>query len=173
MKVVIFVVGVGICLCLLMYIQFKLLIFVVGKLIIFFIIDQLIEQGICDFIFVIGYLGEKIKNFVDKVYFNINWEYIIQEVCLGFGYVIWMACDMIWLDKELVVFFGDVIFDVDFEKVIKCLDFCLCVKKVDDLCKFGVVEYGQDGWVKWVVEKLKIFKLDMVMVGFYKIKEVE
>lgn len=61
---------------------------------------------------------------------------------MGFGYVIWIVWDMIWVDKELVVFFGDVILDVDFEKVIKCFDFCLCVKKVDDFCKFGVVEYG-------------------------------
>lgn len=30
-----------------------------------------------------------------------------------------------------------------------------------------------DGNVSRVVEKLKIFKLDMVMVGFYKIREVE
>ena len=171
MKAVIPVAGAGTRLRPLTYTQPKPLIPVAGKTIISFILDQLIEQGIKDFVFVIGYLGEKIKNFVDKAYPDINREYITQDVRLGSGHAIWTARDMIRTDKELVVFFGDVILDVDFEKVINCPDSCLCVKKVHDPRKFGVVEYGHGGKVKRVVEKPNIPKSDMAMVGFYKIKE--
>lgn len=173
MKAVIPVAGAGTRLRPLTYTQPKPLIPVAGKPIISFIIDQLIEQGIRDFIFVIGYLGEKIKNYVDKAYPDINREYITQEVRLGSGHAIWTARDMIRSDDELVVFFGDVILDVDFEKVIQCPNSCLCVKKVEDPRKFGVVEYGMDGQVKRVVEKPKIPKSDMAMVGFYKINETD
>ena len=132
MKAVIPVAGAGTRLRPLTYTQPKPLIPVAGKPIISFIIDQLIEQGIRDFIFVIGYLGEKIKNYVDNAYPDINREYITQEVRLGSGHAIWTARDIIRSDNELVVFFGDVILDVDFKKVIQCPNSCLCVKKVED-----------------------------------------
>lgn len=43
------------------YTQPKSLIPVAGKPILGFIIDQLLESGIQKFVFIIGYLGEKIK----------------------------------------------------------------------------------------------------------------
>lgn len=169
MKAVIPVAGAGTRLRPLTYTQPKPLIPVAGKPIISFIIDQLIEQGIREFIFVIGYLGEKIKNYVDSQYPDIKREYITQEVRLGSGHAIWTARELISADEELVVFFGDVIIDVDFKKVMDCPHSCLCVKKVQDPRKFGVVEYDRTGKVKRVVEKPKIPKSDMAMVGFYKI----
>ncbi len=48
------------------YTQPKPLIPVAGKTIISFIIDQLVGLGIRDFVFVIGYLGEKIKLYLEK-----------------------------------------------------------------------------------------------------------
>lgn len=48
------------------YTQPKSLIPIAGKPILGFIIDQLMEIGIQEFVFVIGYLGEKIKEYVEK-----------------------------------------------------------------------------------------------------------
>lgn len=67
-KAIIPVAGAGTRLRPLTYTQPKPLIPVAGKPIISFIIDQLIEVGVRDFIFVIGYLGEKIKNYVEQAY---------------------------------------------------------------------------------------------------------
>ncbi|HNE85924.1 MAG TPA: sugar phosphate nucleotidyltransferase, partial [Chitinophagales bacterium] len=54
------------------YTQPKSLIPVAGKPILSYIIDQLLEVGITEFVFVIGYLGEKIKEYVDSEYPKIN-----------------------------------------------------------------------------------------------------
>lgn len=141
-----------------------------GKPIISFIIDQLVEVGINDFVFIIGYLGEKIKNYVDKEYPDINRQYITQEVRLGSGHALWTARELVRPDEEVVIFFGDTIIDVDFEKVVNSEASFLCIKKVKDPREFGVVEFDRDHNIKRVVEKPKIPKSDMAMVGFYKVK---
>lgn len=173
MKAIIPVAGAGTRLRPLTYTQPKPLIPVAGKPIISFIVDQLVEIGVRDFVFVIGYLGEKIKNFIETRYPDLNKEFVVQEERLGSAHAIWTARDKIKGAEEVIIFFGDVIVDLDFKKVLETPFSILGVKKVDDPREFGVVEYGNDKVVKRVIEKPKIPKSDMAMVGFYKIKEVD
>ncbi len=172
MKAIIPVAGVGTNLRPLTYTQPKPLIPVAGKPIISFIIEQLTDLGIRDFVFVIGYLGEKIKNYVEKYYPDINKEFVTQEERNGSGHAIWTARELIRDVDELVVFFGDTIVEMDMKKVVEAPTSCLAVKKVSDPRNFGVVEYDEAGKIKGLVEKPKIPKSNMAMVGFYKIKEV-
>ena len=172
MKAVIPVAGAGTRLRPLTYTQPKPLIPVAGKPIISFIIDQLVEVGVSEFVFVIGYLGEKIKNYVDKEYPHIQRDYITQETRLGSGHAIWTARSLFKDADEIVIFFGDIIIDADFSKILDSESSTLCVKQVDDPREYGVVEYDQEKRVKRVVEKPKIPKSNMAMVGFYKVREV-
>ncbi|HMN90117.1 MAG TPA: sugar phosphate nucleotidyltransferase [Saprospiraceae bacterium] len=173
MKAIIPVAGAGARLRPLTYTQPKPLIPVAGKPIISFIIDQLAEVGIRDFVFVIGYLGEKIKDFIEQTYPHLNKEFVNQEERLGSAHAIWVARDA-WVDAdEVMIFFGDVIVDADFERIIHLPYSCLGVKRVDNPREFGVVEYNEAGVVNRVTEKPKIPKSDMAMVGFYKIREVQ
>ncbi len=80
MKAVIPVAGAGIRLRPLTYTQPKPLIPVAGKPILSFIIDQLIGIGIQEFVFVIGYLGEKIRDYVEHAYPEIQKEFVQQEM---------------------------------------------------------------------------------------------
>ena len=68
MKAIIPVAGAGTRLRPLTYTQPKPLIPVAGKPIISFIIDELRAAGVEDFVFIIGYLGEKIQNYVEQTY---------------------------------------------------------------------------------------------------------
>ncbi len=172
MKAIIPVAGAGTRLRPLTYTQPKPLIPVAGKPIISFIIDQLVEVGIRDFVFVIGYLGEKIKNYVESRYPELNKEFVQQEERLGSAHAIWMARDKIRDAEEVIIFFGDVIIDLDFKKVLEAPTSILGVKKVEDPREYGVVEYGKGEQVSRVVEKPRIPKSNMAMVGFYKIREV-
>ncbi|RMG77702.1 MAG: glucose-1-phosphate thymidylyltransferase [Bacteroidetes bacterium] len=172
MKAIIPVAGVGTNLRPLTYTQPKPLIPVAGKPIISFILDQLIEFGINDFVFVIGYLGEKIKDYVERHYPDINKTFVTQEERRGSGHAIWTAREAIKDVDELIIFFGDTIVQMDMGQVIHSPCSCLAVSKVENPCNFGVVEYGSKNEVKRVVEKPKIPKSNMAMVGFYKIKEV-
>lgn len=173
MKAVIPVAGAGTNLRPLTYTQPKPLIPVAGKPIISFIVDQLVEMGVRDFVFVIGYLGEKIQKFMEKAYPEINTTFVTQENRLGSGHAIWTAREEIKGEDEIIIFFGDTIIDADFKTIMKSTSSCLGVKRVDDPRQFGVVEYDNDGVVTRVVEKPKIPKSNMAMVGFYKILEVD
>ncbi|MEL7020113.1 MAG: sugar phosphate nucleotidyltransferase [Bacteroidota bacterium] len=172
MKAIIPVAGTGTRLRPLTYTQPKPLIPVAGKPIISFIIDQLTSIGVKDFIFVIGYLGEKIKNFVEAAYPELNKSFVTQEQRDGSGHAVWMARELLKDTDEIVIFFGDTIIDIDFQQVLNTPNSCLGVKSVDNPREFGVVEYGNDGFAKRVVEKPTIPKSNMAMVGFYKITEV-
>ena len=66
MKALVPVAGVGTRLRPHTYTQPKPLIPVAGKPIISFIIDQLVAVGVKDFVFVIGHLGDKIRNYVNE-----------------------------------------------------------------------------------------------------------
>lgn len=173
MKAIIPVAGVGTNLRPLTYTQPKPLIPVAGKPIISFIVEQLVKLGITDFVFVIGYLGEKIKHYIEKTYPELNTEFIEQEERRGSGHAIWTARFAIEEVDELLIFFGDTIIDLDFEAMMNSPTSCLAVKKVNDPRDFGVVEFGKENEVVKVIEKPKIPKSNMAMVGFYKIKEVK
>jgi glucose-1-phosphate thymidylyltransferase len=173
MKAVIPVAGAGTRLRPHTYTQPKPLIPVAGKTIISFIIDQLVAVGIRDFVFIIGYLGEKIKLYLETNYPDLNKEFVFQDKREGSGHAIWTARDAIKDADEIFIFFGDTIIDFDIQQVLNEPNSCLCVKEVNDPREFGVVEYDDNDIVKRVVEKPSIPKSNMAMVGLYKIKEVK
>lgn len=173
MKAIIPVAGAGTRLRPLTYTQPKPLIPVAGKPIIAFIIDQLRAIGVEDFVFIIGYLGEKIQNYVEKAYPKLKQTYVQQNERLGLGHAIWTARRSLKDANEVFIVLGDTIIDFDLQQMLDEPSSCLGVKRVDDPRKFGVVEYGEDGFVNRTIEKPKIPKSNMAMVGIYKIKEVK
>ena len=111
MQAIIPVAGAGTRLRPLTYTQPKVLISVAGKPILSFIVDELVENGITDFVFVIGYLGEKIKEFVEKNYPNLNAKFVQQDKRAGLGHAVWMAKDE--LDLEELEFLLKVVGNAD------------------------------------------------------------
>jgi len=172
MKALIPVAGVGTQLRPHTYTQPKPLLPVAGKPIISFIIDQLVEIGIKDFVFVIGYLGDKIRNYIEKNHQNINQEYVQQPERLGLGHAVWTARAQFANEDELFIVLGDTIFDVDLKLLLAQPHSVLGIKKVDDPRNFGVAEVDETGKVVRVVEKPKIPKSNMALVGLYKCTEV-
>jgi glucose-1-phosphate thymidylyltransferase len=173
MKAIVPVAGAGTNLRPHTYTQPKPLIPVAGKPIVGFIIDQLLEAGIDEFVFIIGYLGEKIKLYVEENYPQIKAEYVHQETRMGLGHAIWMTRTLVKDTSELIIMLGDTIVDVDLNVLLASEHSSLGTKKVSDPRKFGVVELGADGFVKRVIEKPNIPKSNLAMVGLYKIREVE
>ena len=172
MKAIIPVAGAGTRLRPLTYTQPKPLIPVAGKPIIAFIIDQLVSVGITDFVFVIGYLGEKIQMYVEKNYPNIKMEFVSQNQRFGLGHAIWVAREAILDADEVMIVLGDTIFDANLKELVEQPHSCLGTRKVDDPREFGVVELDSMGFISRVVEKPKIPKSNLAIVGLYKIKEV-
>lgn len=173
MKVIIPVAGAGAKLRPHTYTQPKPLIPLAGKTILSFIIDQMIDAGLNKFIFIIGYLGEKIKDYVESNYPHIDAEFVVQEESSGTGHAIFLTKYFVEKNEEVFIVFGDTICDFDVSAVLQHQSSLLAVKKVDDPREFGVAEINADGLVKSVIEKPKIPKSNMALVGIYKIKETE
>lgn len=154
------------------YTQPKPLIPVAGKPIIASIVDQLVDFGVEEFVFIIGYLGDKIRNYIENRYPHLSTEFVYQDERLGLGHAIWIARDTFEDCNEILIVLGDTIFDADLNGVLKAPYSCLGVKKVEDPREFGVVVLDDDGFIKQVIEKPRIPKSNMAIVGIYKINEV-
>ena len=173
MKVIIPVAGAGIRLRPHTYTQPKPLIPVAGKPILAHIIDELLEADFREFVFVLGYLGEKIKNFVQNRYKNLKCEFVFQNDRMGLGHAIWLAQEEIKNEKELFIALGDTVFDMDLSEMLKSPTSSLGVQEVKDPREFGIVLLDEKGFVKKVIEKPKIPHSNLAIVGLYKIMEVK
>lgn len=171
MKAIIPVAGIGTRLRPHTHTQPKALIPIAGKPILAHIIDSLITEGINDFVFVIGYMGDKIENYISKNYPSIKAEYVIQTTGRGTGYAIFLTKNHIKAGEEILIVLGDSIVDADLKSVFKTDASMLGVKKVEDPRLFGVAELDKDGLIKRLVEKPLIPKSNLALVGLYKIKE--
>lgn len=170
MKAVIPVAGIGTRLRPHTHTQPKALIPIAGKPIIGHIIDSLIQAGIKEYVFIIGYMGDKIESFITTHYPGINASFVIQTTGKGTGHAIWLAKDKLQED-ELLIVLGDTIADVNITSLMAQPYTTLCVKKVDDPRLFGVAEINTDGTIKRLVEKPTIPKSNLALVGIYRIKE--
>ncbi len=170
MKAIIPVAGAGTKLRPHTYTQPKALIPLAGKTVLSIIVDQLCEAGIKEFIFIVGYLGEKIQDYVKVKYPNIEAHYVYQTDRQGIGHAIKLTKNIIAGDEVFVVL-GDTIAEYDIHEVMASPYSMLGTKKVDDPREFGVAEINDEGFITHVVEKPQIPKSNKALVGIYKIKE--
>jgi glucose-1-phosphate thymidylyltransferase len=172
MKAIIPVAGAGAKLRPHTYTQPKALIPIAGKTILSFIVDQLHEAGINEFIFIIGYLGEKIQEYVKVSFPHLTCHFVQQSERWGTGHAVELTKSIVGND-EVFVALGDTICEYDVKEMINSPYSMLGVKKVEDPREFGVAEIGPTGFIEKVVEKPVIPKSNMALVGLYKIKETE
>jgi glucose-1-phosphate thymidylyltransferase len=170
MKAIIPVAGAGTKLRPHTYTQPKALIPLAGKTILSIIVDQLHEAGVNEFIFIIGYLGEKIQDYVQQKYPHLNCHFVQQNDRNGTGYAIKLTQQIV-KDDELIIVLGDTIAEYNVKEIMASPYSMLGVKKVDDPRNFGVAEIEDDNFISRVVEKPTIPKSNMALVGVYKIKE--
>ncbi|HMO61418.1 MAG TPA: sugar phosphate nucleotidyltransferase [Ferruginibacter sp.] len=170
MKAIIPVAGAGTKLRPHTYTQPKALIPLAGKTVLSIIIDQLHEAGITDFIFIVGYLGDKIQDYVKAHYPQLNCHFVYQNERFGTAHAIDLAREIVGKDEVFIVL-GDTIAEYNVKEIIESPFSMLGVKKVDDPRSFGVAEIDEEGFISRVVEKPAIPKSNMALVGIYKIKE--
>jgi glucose-1-phosphate thymidylyltransferase len=76
------------------YTQPKALIPIAGKTILSFIVDQLHNASINEFFFIVGYLGEKIQEYVKQTYPNLSCHFVYQNERQGTGHAIELTRNM-------------------------------------------------------------------------------
>ena len=170
MKAIIPVAGAGTKLRPHTYTQPKALIPLAGRTILSIIVDQLMEADITEFIFIVGYLGEKIQDYVKQKYPQLSVHFVYQNERHGIGHAILLTKGIVG-DDEVFIVLGDTICEYNVREVLEIPHSLLGVKRVDDPRNFGVAELDDDGGINRVVEKPQIPKSNMALVGIYRIKE--
>jgi glucose-1-phosphate thymidylyltransferase len=147
----------------------KVLLNVGGKPILGHIVDKIISVGIYKATFVIGHLGEMVKEYIEKTYPHLKADFVEQEEMQGLGHAIYKAIPT-FDEKEIFIILGDTIFDVQLSEVFANKITSLGVKTVEDPSRFGVAVI-EDGYITKLIEKPKTLVSKLALVGLYYIAD--
>ncbi len=150
------------------YTKPKPLVNVAGKPVLGHILDKLNNLDIEEIIFIVGYLGEQIEEYVENTY-NFCTRYIEQKELLGQAHAIYLARD--YVQVPVLIIFVDTIFEADLKALADLTsDGAIYVKEVDDPRRFGVVTL-QGGFITRFVEKPSRPVSNLAVIGVYYIKD--
>jgi len=168
MKVIIPAAGIGTRLRPHTYSVPKVLLQVAGKPMLAHILDSVRRLRPEKVIFIVGFLGDQIVQYVSKNY-RFKCSFIEQKDLKGLGYAINMAAPELEEGQPVLIILGDTIFDADLVPVIKGRHDSLGVKRVADPRRFGVAE-KRGAFVTRLIEKPKRPTSNLAVVGIYYIR---
>ncbi|MBT4098857.1 MAG: NTP transferase domain-containing protein [Gemmatimonadetes bacterium] len=147
----------------------KPLLQVAGQPIIGHILDQLAPLQIERIVLIVGYMGDRIVDYVRSRDEYSRVEFVEQKQMLGLGHAISLTRQVVGGDPMLIVY-GDTIFHADLPTVMRHGgDGALGVQHVDDPGRFGVV-VEEAGVVQRLVEKPTDYISDLAIVGVNHIR---
>ena len=178
MKVVIPAAGAGKRLYPHTYTKPKPMVYVAGKPIIGHILDKTIDLRPDELIIVVGYMKDKLIDYVDENYRGTfkKITYVNQEQQLGLGHSIYVAREAIG-DHPIMIALGDMIFKggySDFARLHASNGECsgsIGVKEIDNPSHYGIVYLNGDGTIKEMVEKPKKSSSRLGIAGVYFIDD--
>lgn len=147
----------------------KPLLEVAGKPILAHILDPLLQLDIDEIIFVIGYLGNQIKEYVSENY-SFRSSFVKQDRLLGLGYAVSLALNNLE-ESDVLIILGDTIAECDLSLFTTKADYVLGVKQVHDPTRFGIADI-RDGIVTKLVEKPKDPPGNLALIGLYYFKQI-
>ncbi len=146
----------------------KPLVNVAGKPVLGHILDKLQGLDIDEIVFVVGYLGEQIKQYVEANY-SFPARYVEQKELLGQAHAIHLARE--YLSGPLIIIFVDTIFEADLSELeSEEADGVIYVKEVEDPRRFGVV-IVENGEITRLVEKPDTIENNLAVIGVYYVKD--
>jgi len=150
----------------------KHLIPLLGKPMIQYAIDDLVNSGVSDIGIIVGYFGDLIRDVLgDGSKFRAKLTYIIQEKRLGIAHAIHLAIDHGFVNKPFIVYLGDNILSSGVGRHLEKFrergsEVYILLSRVKDPSKFGVAVL-KNGRIERLVEKPKEYVSDLAVVGVY------
>lgn len=151
----------------------KQLLTLAGKTVIEHVLDtfnSLPEDIKIEYVFIVGYLGEKIKAYMAEEHPETTVHFVVQDEMRGQSHAIYLAKD--YINGPMIMVFADTLIETDLSFLEKeKSDIVAWVKPVPDPRRFGVAEVGKGNMVTRLIEKPKAMDNNLALVGFYYFKK--
>lgn len=143
-----------------------------GRPVLSYLLDDVKALGVEEMVFVVGYLGDVVRDFVRSEYPELRPHFVEQEVQNGTAGAIALAEP--YADDELLILFSDTLFDADLS-LARTLPAdeagILWAKEVEDYQRFGVIVTREDGTMERIVEKPTEPISKLANIGVYFIRD--
>lgn len=173
-RIVIPVAGAGLHLRPHTYTQPKPLIPIAGKPLLAHIIDELVQAGFREFVFILGYLSEKVRGYLLQSYEGqLTMEFVHQEPRLGLAHAIGLTQPHFTDGASMLIVLGDTLLRADWAQLQQDTRNLIGIAPVERPSDFGIAEVGTDGRILRLTEKPLIPRSNQALVGLYLIHETE
>lgn len=147
----------------------KPLINVAGEPMLKHVLDSLGSLPIEEYIFIVGYLGEQIEEYV-RANYKVKSTFVEQKEMIGQAHAIHLTKEH--LTGPVIVLFADTLFDADLSAInITDADAMIFVHQVEDPRRFGVVVQDSEGKVTQFIEKPSSMENRNAVIGLYYIRD--
>lgn len=148
----------------------KPLVSLAGKAVLDHVLDRLEPLDIDRVVFITGYLGDQIEEYVRENY-SFDAVFVEQDQPKGQSHAIIQARDEV--SGPTIVLFPDMVFEAEMTGLVQSgVDGAVYVKEVADPSRFGVV-IVEDGHITRLVEKPDEPVSNLAVMGVYYFKAIE
>jgi len=153
----------------------KPLLRIAGKPVLDYILDlfqTLPDPDNVELVFVIGRLGDQVKDFMQQTHPHVRAHYVVQEEMRGQSDAIYLAREH--LHGPMIVAYADTILETSFAFLEReTCDAVAWVKPVPDPRRFGVAVTNSHDRVNRLIEKPSEMTHNLAVVGFYYFRQAE
>jgi glucose-1-phosphate thymidylyltransferase len=150
----------------------KPLLKVAGKPVLAYILDDLVELGVDEVVFIVGYLRETVESWIAREYPKLRARYVLQEVQDGTAGAIALAEP--YVDEDVMIIFADAVLEVDYgltRRLDEDLAGVIWAKEVEDYQRYGVIVTNDDGTMARIVEKPSEPISKLANIGLYYVRD--
>ena len=152
----------------------KPLLKVAGKPVLSFILDDLVEVGVQEMVFIVGHLRDAVEAWISEHYPDLRTHYVLQEDQNGTAGAVALAAP--YIDEEVLIVFPDAVFELDYG-VIQDLDPAyggvIWAMEVEDYQRYGVIVTDDVGDMTRLIEKPYEPISKLANIGLYYIRDHE
>ncbi|MGC9359045.1 MAG: sugar phosphate nucleotidyltransferase [Anaerolineae bacterium] len=149
----------------------KPLVSVAGKPVLGHVLDTLEAASPDSYIFITGWLGEQVREYMETEYPQLTARYVVQEELKGQAHAIHLAEE--WLKGPTLIVFVDTFFVGDICNLgSEGEDGIIWTKEVPDPRRFGIVVV-EDGFIMRFVEKPSTMEHRQAIIGAYWVRDGE
>ena len=149
----------------------KCLLPIAGRTLIDHIIASYDSLPVSEQIFITGYKGELVEDFIKQRSFQ-NARTVRQCNPQGLGEAISLCLPFLTDDEPVLIILGDTLFDADLSFLKTEKENVLMTREVEDPRRFGVAVTDSSGRITKLVEKPQTFVSNEALVGIYYITDV-